>query len=271
MAKVAVYFLLGIALLFGYIKYIESKAIYLPTKGVDYYPDLAGLAFEDIDVITEDGLRINGWFVPGKDTKYTVLFCHGNGGNIGHRMEKLVYFYNLGLSSFIIDYRGYGKSQGSPSEKGLYADARAAYDYLLRKRKIPAEAIILYGESLGSAVVIHLAAEEKVGGLIIEGGFSRGRDMAKAIYPFLPSFLFADSFDSLAKIGKVKAPKLFMHSKDDEVVPFILAKKLYDAADNPKHFAQLRGGHNSVLYDSQESYLSVIKSFIEKELSRKGD
>jgi fermentation-respiration switch protein FrsA (DUF1100 family) len=256
--------LLGFFLIFAYIKYIERKGIYYPTKKIDLTPASLGLKYENVFFKTTDGLKLNGWFIPAEASRGTLLFCHGNAGNIGHRLDKIILFHNLHLNTFIIDYRGYGRSEGGPSENGIYLDAEAAYNYLVNKRNIKPEQIILYGESLGCGVIIDLAARKRVGALIAEGAFSRGKDMAKRIYPFLPSFLFSNSFDCLTKIKKIAAPKLFMHSRDDEVVPYSLARRLYNAADEPKYFAELRGDHNNAFLDSQEIYISSISSFIER-------
>lgn len=264
--RAALFFILGIVFVVFYIKYIETYAIYIPVKGIEYTPEVSSLTFEDVYINTDDDVKINGWFIPADDATYTVLFCHGNGGNIGHRLEKLQFLHSINLATFIIDYRGYGMSQGRPSEKGLYLDAKAAYNYLVKDRNINPERIVLYGESLGTAVVVEVASHEKVAGIILEGSFSRGRDMAKIAYPFLPAFFFADSFNSLSRINKIDVPKLFIHSRDDEVVPLSLAEKLYNAAEQPKEFVMLRGGHNNAFFDCQDEYISSIKSFTDKQL-----
>jgi hypothetical protein len=256
--------LLGSFLIFAYIKYVERKGIYYPTKEIDLTPASLGLEYEDIFFKTTDGLKLNGWFIPAETSRGTLLFCHGNAGNIGHRLDKIILFHDLHLDTFIIDYRGYGQSEGAPSENGIYLDAEAGYNYLVNERNIKPEQIILYGESLGCGVIIDLAAKKRVGALIAEGAFSRGKDMAKRIYPFLPSFLFSNSFDCLAKIKKIDAPKLFIHSTDDEIVPYSLARRLYNAADEPKYFAELRGDHNNAFMQSQKEYVSSINSFIKK-------
>jgi uncharacterized protein len=248
--------------LYLYIKYIESKGIYYPQKEIQLTPLQVNLPFDDVYIKTKDGLSINGWFISAPNAKYALLFLHGNAGNIGDRIDKISLLHEIGLNIFIIDYRGYGKSQGSPSEAGFYLDSQAAYDYLLNGRNLKAEQLILYGESLGTAVAIDLAYRKKSGAVIAEGAFSRGRDMARVVYPFLPAFLFADSFNSLKKIAGIGSPKLFMHSSEDEVVPFALAKKLYNAAKEPKRFEQLQGGHNMAFLDSKEKYISSISSFV---------
>jgi len=261
MFKTAVYIIIVAAFLFGYVRYTERRITFFPMKRVEFTPEVAGLSFEDIYFAARDNARINAWFIPADQARYTILFCHGNAGNIGHRLEKITMLHRIGLNVFIIDYRGYGQSRGRPSERGLYLDAKAGYDYLLNHRRLSPEQIILYGESLGSAAVIDLASKEKVAGLILEGTFTRGRDMAKRICPFLPAFLFSDSFNSLDKIKQVNAPKLFIHSKNDEIVPFAFCRKLYDTADKPKYLAELIGGHNSAFVDSREKYISSIASF----------
>jgi len=260
--KLIVKLILGFGLFFACVKHMESKGIYYPVKEVTLYPSAADLDFEEIYLNTIDNVKINGWFIPCASAKYTLLFCHGNAGNIQDRLDKLQLLHQIGLDLFIIDYRGFGKSQAQPSEKGFYLDALAAYDYLVNSRHIAPAQIILYGESLGTAVAIDLASQRKVGALILEGAFSCGRDMAKRMYPFLPKFLFSNIFDSLTKIKKIDAPKLFLHSRSDTTVPFALADKLYRAAQEPKEFIELSGGHNDAFLVSPEKFISSISAFI---------
>ncbi len=266
MFKVILYIVITFILLTVYIKYLENRGIFYPAKNIEATPDQINLSFEDIYIDTKDKFKINAWFIPNTNAKYTLIFCHGNAGNIGDRLDKIGLLHGLGMNIFIIDYRGFGRSQGRVSEDSIYLDAKATYDYLLNSRKIKREHIILYGESIGSAVVIDLAAKEKIGGLIVEGAFSKGRDMAKKIYPFLPALLFSNKFDSLEKIKKVNAPKLFIHSENDEMIPLGLAEKLYHAAHQPKRFVKIRGTHNTAFLDSQPVFLAAIGAFI-KELS----
>jgi len=260
--------LIGIGLIFAYVKYLEYKGIYYPVKEILIDPSSAGMPFKDIYIITEDNVRINSWFISNPKARYTILFFHGNAGNIGDRIDKLELLYQEGLNIFIIDYRGFGKSQGRPSERGFYRDASAAYEYLVNTIGASPERIILYGESLGSAIAVDLAFHRKVKALILEGAFSCGRDMGVKFYPFLPRFIFANSFDSLTKIKDIAAPKLFIHSRDDEIVPFSLAKKLYDRAREPKEFLEVRGDHNSAFLDSKEPYISSIRAFVVDKLAR---
>lgn len=262
--RAILYTIIFIGLFVGYIKYLESRSIFFPTKEIEFIPQLINFYFEDVYIETEDRIKIHGWFVPQKNARYTILFLHGNAGNIGHRLDKVEILAKRGLNLLIVDYRGYGKSQGRPSEYGLYLDAKAAYSYLVNNRKIKPGQIILYGESLGCAVVVDLASKVKSKGLILEGAFSSGRDMAKIIYPFLPAFVFSKKFDSLTKIQKVEAPKLFIHSQNDEMVPFDLAKKLYNVAKEPKRMVMLKGGHNTAFLDSKETYTFALTSFIKE-------
>ena len=157
-------FLIAITLgfLFVYLRYIESRSLFYPQKEIDYYPKDIGLDFEDVYFQSRDGLKLNGWFISANNARYTVIFTHGNAGNISHRVEKLKFFNGLGCNVFIFDYRGYGRSQGRPSEEGLYIDTKSAYDYLLSRTIIP-EKLIGYGESLGGAFIIALALRNKCG------------------------------------------------------------------------------------------------------------
>jgi len=265
MDKILTYILIVVIFnIFLYIKFIEKKGIYYPYPQIERTPHNLGLDYQDIYIKNSDGLLLNAWFIPARDAKYTIIFFHGNAGNISHRLDKISIFYNLGLSTFIFDYRGYGKSKGRPYEEGLYIDADAVYRYLINEIKVPADKIILYGESLGTAVAIKLASEVNVKAVILEGAFSKGRDMAKRFYPFLPYFLFSNSFDSLSRIKSIKYPKLFLHSIDDEIVPFDLAKKLYDDAPPPKELVKLSGSHNSCFMDIKESYISALDKFIKE-------
>lgn len=247
-----------------YIKYIENHSMFFPSSEIEVIPKNVNLSFVDVYIKTKDNIQLNGWFIPSQNSKYTIIFFHGNAGNISHRIEKIELLYKFGLNVFIIDYRGYGKSGGKPSEEGLYVDAEAAYDYLIKNFEINPENIILYGESLGCAVGVYLASERKVKAMILEGGFSSVRDVARRYYPFIPSFMIFDRFDSLSKIKKIDVPKLFIHSKNDEIIPFKFAVKLYDAALEPKEFTELTGGHNTSFQDSAEKYTSSIVSFIKK-------
>lgn len=248
-------------LVFGYSRYLESKSLFFPSKESKLTPAFINLPFEEVYLKTPDHMRLHSWLIPA-NAKYTLLLCHGNAGNISTRLEKIALLHEAGVNVFIFDYRGYGRSQGRPSESGIYLDARSAYDYLVEERKIAPESVIIYGESLGGAVAVDLAAQVKNAGLISESTFSRAQDMARRFYPFLPAFIFSVKFDSLSKIKNVASPKLFIHSREDEIIPLGLAKKLYAAAKEPKYFVEISGPHNLAFLESKDKYTAAIKSFI---------
>ncbi len=262
MFAAALCLLIIFTLLFVFLRALQRKSIFFPVKNVEITPEYFGLSFEEAHPETADNLRLNSWFIPSQVTPLTLLFFHGNGGNISHRLHKVSQLHNLGVSVFLIDYRGYGRSQGRPSVAGLYKDTKAALAFLIRKKKIKPQQIVLYGESLGTALAVSLAAGNNLGGLILEGAFSCGRDMAKIVFPYLPACFIPNIFRSLKDITKVKQPKLFIHSKADEIVPIRLAKKLYQRAPEPKDFLELVGGHNTAYIDSSDKYLKAIKAFL---------
>jgi len=255
-------FLAGIMCLFFYARYLEHKSLYYPVLEIEHTPKDLGIEYDDILFNTKDNVRLNGWLVRAPNSKGTILFAHGNGGNIGHCLDKIAFFNKLGFNVFTFDYRGYGKSQGSSSEKGLYLDIKAAYKFINDKNLgVP---IVVYGESLGGAIAIDLAARNDItiAGLIVEGTFTSIEDMAKTIYPMLPGFLLKTKFDSIGKISKIKVPKLHFHAQDDNIVPFTLGRELFKAADNPKKFIILEGVHNDCFFISEDLVKSSLVEFI---------
>ncbi len=260
--RVLFYILLLLVLFVAYVRYLEKSSVFYPEKNVYATPQQAGLPYEDVYFRTEDGFLLHGWLVKTGQDASTVLYFHGNAGNIADRIEKIALLVDLGLNVFIIDYRGYGLSDGKPSEKGLYKDAIAAYEHLAGRRDIDPRKIIVYGTSLGAVAAIDLAAKRSVSGLVIDSAFTSAKDMAKIIYPFIPSFLIGLDMDNAAKIKSVTVPKLFLHSREDEVVPFSLAERLYQTAPSPKELLPLPGMHNNG-YLTKE-YLSGLKGFLQK-------
>jgi fermentation-respiration switch protein FrsA (DUF1100 family) len=214
----------------SFLKYYEKKGIYFPVKNIDLTPKEIGLEFEDIYFFSSDGTELNGWFVPAKGSRLTVLFCHGNAGNISHRIELIEMFYQLGLNVFIFDYRGYGRSHGSPSEGGLYLDAHAAYKYLIDNQHLDEGSIVVYGKSLGANVAIELCSKVK--------------------------------YDALSKIENITVPKLIIHSEDDEIIPFQHGRRLFEAAPEPKEFYPMRGGHNEAIFLSKKDFAARIGKFL---------
>jgi hypothetical protein len=254
------------AAIFGlawYLRYFEHHSIFFPMKEMKCFPSDVGLEYEDVYFQSADKVRLNAWFLPRKDARFTLIFCHGNAGNLGHRIEKVKFFHDLGLNVFIFDYRGYGRSKGNPSEAGIYRDAQAAYNYLL-SRNIAPERIIGYGESIGGAVAIDLASKNKIGALIVGDSMTSAKEMVEEIYIFIPYWVFSSRFDSLSKIKKVTVPKLMAHSINDEIVPYSLGRRLFEAAAEPKEFVKMRGGHNSCFFESKELIREKIADFLKR-------
>ena len=195
------------------------------------------------------------------------MFCHGNAGNISHRVGVAQILHNLKLNVLIFDYRGYGRSQGKPSESGLYRDGQAAYNYLVQQKGISPNKIIIFGKSLGSAVAVDLAHSVSAGALIIEGGFTSALEMRKKLFPGFPvDWLIAIRSDSLSKIKQIAMPKLIIHSIDDEIVPFEMGQRLFAATQQPKEFYQMHGGHNEAMLLAADRYTQRIEQFLSQYL-----
>lgn len=249
-------------LLFLVIRYVERKNLYFPLRTVEATPGSIGLEYEDIRTTTADGVEISGWFIRSDSPRAVLIFCHGNGGNIGHRLEKIRMLNGLQIDVLIFDYRGYGESGGSPSENGLYLDAEAIYDFLVNERKVDSRKIIVYGESLGAAVAADLVSRHDAGGIILEGSFPSVKDMAKRYFPFIPSFLLKGGFQTIEKMKSVEVPKLIFHSREDEIVPFEFGERILSASPEPKEFVQLQGGHNDAFLISDDVFVERIDAFV---------
>lgn len=242
---------------------LQGCMIHFPVRALETTPADAGLAYEELYLTTADGERLHAWFLPAHEARAVLLFFHGNAGNISHRLESLRIFHELGLEVLILDYRGYGRSSGSPSEKGLYRDAEAAYDYLTRERSVPPEQLLVFGRSLGAAVAAQLASERPVGGLILESGFTSVPDLGAELYPFLPVRLLARyDYDTGEALSKVEAPVLVIHSRDDDIIPFSHGRALFEAAPEPRQFLELEGDHNTGFLRSRERYVRGLEQFL---------
>ena len=261
--------LLGLTLLNSCMYLQQPSMIFFPHATLGQTPAEWGLAYEDVFLDTENGVRLHGWYIPHHGSKQALLFFHGNAGNISHRGASVEIFHRLGLNVFIFDYRGYGKSQGKPEENGLYKDARAAWRYLTDERGFDQEDIILFGRSLGGAVAADLAAEIQPGGLILESTFSSARDVANAILPVLSRLIFLRyDFDTAAHVRRVACPVLVLHSPDDDIIPFRLGEKVFQAANEPKSFVKMRGDHNSGFLMSQPDYERALGAFVSRSVMR---
>ena len=260
--KLVFWIAVSVVLFLVAIRYMERQSIYFPMRNISDTPSRAGLPYKDVYFSADDGTRLNGWFIPNKNAKYTLIFAHGNAGNISHRIEKILMFHDLGLNVFIFDYRGYGRSEGQPSEQGLYRDLGAAYDYVVSEEKVPGKDIILYGESIGGSIAIDLARRVAVRALITEGTFTSVKDMAGIVFPVIPYVMLSSRYDSVSKIKDIACRKLIIHSVDDEIVPFWLGEKLYNSAKEPRWFLKLRGSHNTAFLESNRDYIEGLRSFL---------
>lgn len=243
----------------------QGRMVFLsdfPNRALGASPSDIGLNYEDVSLTTSDNERLHGWYIPAVDSKGTLLFFHGNAGNISHRLESVKIFHELGLDTMIIDYRGYGQSTGKTTEQGTYLDAQAAWDYLINSRGIPADQIIVFGRSLGGAVGAWLGVQNTPAAVIIESSFSSGADMARRLYPFLPVRLITRLRYPVAEYAsRLNCPVLVVHSRHDEIVPFIMGQAIYAAVKQQKKFLELRGDHNNGFLISQEDYIAGLKDF----------
>lgn len=251
------------ALFSGMMYFQQPGMVFFPEKQVLQTPMDWGFEYENVTLDTSDKLQLHGWFIPNdKSNKYLLLF-HGNAGNISHRADTVSIFHQLGLNVFIFDYRGYGNSQGKPTEKGLYKDAKAAWQYLTKTRGIDKANIIVFGRSLGGVVAAHLASRVQPVGLILESVFSSAGEMAREIMPVMSLLVYMRfDFNAAEYVKSVKSPVLVLHSPDDEIIPFSLGEKVYAAANNPKTFVHLKGDHNSGFLLSQPNYEKALVKFI---------
>lgn len=258
--------LLGL-LLWWLARRFERSQIYYPQSFLEANPLDLGLKYQEVYFTASDGVRLHGWWIPAEPTRATLIFCHGNAGNISHRLDSIRVFNSLGLNVIIFDYRGYGKSSGKPSETGTYLDAEAAYDCVSERFQVPPDKIVIFGRSLGGAVAVQLAREREAAALICEASFTSMRDLAKTLYPYLPvGTLVFDEYDSISKVGNIKIPKLFIHSSTDDLVPFEQGRKLYEAAASPKEFLEIRGSHGEGFLESEKEYREGLNAFLRRYL-----
>ena len=227
---------------------------------------LSRVPLEDVWFTSEDGTRLFGWYVASARPTPILLWCHGNAGNMIHRLENLAMLHASGLSVFLFDYRGYGRSGGTPSEKGLYQDARAAYQYLTDVRSVEPTDIVVFGRSLGAAVAGNLATERKVAGLILESAFPSIAAMAKQQFSGLPThWLLGSRFPLIERLKSVRVPMLIIHGDQDSIVPFSLGEQVFLAAPAPKSLYVVKGAdHNNVPVVGGEAYLATLKTFIDR-------
>ena len=268
--KSLVFLLVVLAIAAGvrYMSFLDQMMVYFPERKLTATPADLGFPFEDVSLTAADGTKLHGWHVPG-ESRTTLLWLHGNAGNISHRVDNIAMLRrNTGLGAFIIDYRGYGQSEGKPSEKGLYMDAEAALDHMTSDLGLdPGEEIILFGRSLGVGVAVEMATRHRVRSVVLESGFTSVREMSKSsgmgVLSILLLPLIDARYDSLSKIGSALSPVMVMHGDRDDIVPFEMAEKLYAAAPEPKRFYPIPGAsHNDTYVAGGEAYFGALREFI---------
>jgi uncharacterized protein len=245
---------------------LEDSFIFHPTAVIDRTPRDVGLDYQDIGFLARDGVHLNGWFVPHVEARSTLIWFHGNAGNIGHRVENLKLLHDKVMANvFIFDYRGYGRSQGKASEEGTYLDGEAALALVREQLTVDARKIILFGRSLGAAVAAEMAFRFANQALILESPFVSIREMARSVCPFLPvGPLLQTRYDVVEKIRRIKTPLLVLHGDRDEIIPFAQGELVFDAAPQPKKFYRIAGaGHNDTYIVGGNRYFQELKNFID--------
>jgi len=259
-------FYFSLAIMLGLILILagcSSMFIYYPEKKIMRTPADLNLAYESVYIKTKDKITVSGWWVPVTGARRVVLFFYGNGGNISYYLDILSIFGKLGLSTLMIDYRGYGMSGGHPNEEGTYNDAQAAWDFLIHEMNIPPDKIIVMGRSLGGAIAGWLASHNTPKLLILESSFLSFARVAKNLYPWAPTtILFGNIYNTAAHLEQVRCPVLVIHSPDDEIVPFNHGLQLFELVQGPKKFLKISGSHNGGFYQSLEIYREGLADFI---------
>lgn len=244
----------------------QSALLYFPERQLEASPEDFGIAYGRVVIPSTDSVQLACWIIPSADTSTLwILYLHGNAGNIAKRgyVEHCAQLHKIGLNILGIDYRGYGESTGIPGERGLYDDARAAYEYLRSAQHVLPGQIIVYGYSLGSAVAVNLAAHVPVAGLIVEGSFTSITDVGQHHYPFLPvGLMLKERYAAIDNIAQVTAPKLFIHAVTDETIPIKFGRALFNAAPNPKTFLEVRGNHNNAHSVEPRLFYGGIQLFV---------
>ncbi|HOX56124.1 MAG TPA: alpha/beta hydrolase [Candidatus Paceibacterota bacterium] len=269
-AKTLIGLLVTCLLVLLMFRWFEHSQVYHPDRALTATGAELGRAFEDVQFQTSDGIRLNGWFFPANTNssraRLSMLLCHGNAGNIGHRLDTAAALLATGVNVFVFDYRGYGRSQGRPGEEGTYLDAQAAHRWLCQ-RGFSGTNIIAFGESLGGGIATELAMREPVGGLVLQSTFTSIPDIGAELFPWLPvRWLATIRYDTHSKLPRLKVPVLVMHSRMDEIVPFHHGERNFAAANEPRLFWELRGDHNNPLADMThfrtglEEFLALIEA-----------
>jgi len=263
--RVAIGLAVVYVLLVGGCMLFEERLIFFPSRypSGDWHP--VGLQYEDVAFATQDGVHLHGWYCPIPRPRYVFLMFHGNAGNITHRLDRIVAWQSLlGVSVFVFDYRGYGRSAGQPNESGVYNDARAAYHWMTDSKGIAPQEVVFFGESLGAAVALQLATEVAPRALILESPFTSAVDLGQRAFPWLPvRWIMRNRFASLEKIGRYHGPLLIIHGTQDTLIPFAMGQTLFDHANEPKRFYAVAGAdHNDVVLTGGPQYFQAMDAFL---------
>ena len=254
----------------GFLFVFQSHYVYYPERVLSVDPGNIGLYFESVSFETMDRVKLSGWFVPSESARGVILFCHGNAGNISHRLESIQIFHRLGLDVFIFDYRGYGQSEGKPTEDGTYKDAEAAWRYLIEEHQAHPKEVIIFGRSLGGAVAAWLAQHHTPGALILESTFTSFPNIASTLYPYLPvKLLLRYKYNTAEYLDRANCPVLIVHSRDDEIMPFSQGERLFELAKEPKEFLEITGTHNDGFITSGKRYEDGLNTFISEYIEPK--
>ena len=248
----------------------ENKIIFYPSRYPEGFwnPASAGVPAQDIYFMAEDGVKLHGWFIPAQNAVATLLWFHGNAGNLSHRLDNIQRLAPLNLNIFIFDYRGYGRSEGEPDEQGIYMDSQAAYKKALEMDGVSIDALFLFGRSLGGICAVETALNNPARGLILESVFTSASDMSRKVFPLIPlGWALRSKLDAIGKVPHLKLPKLFLHGTRDEIVPYDLGRKLFDHAGEPKTFYAIEGaGHNDTYIMGGRDYYNALNRFITETL-----
>lgn len=261
--------------LLALIYFKQESLVFQPAMDRDFRatPASIGLGFDQLTLNTADGETLDAWHVPatrGTLARGLAIILHGNAGNIGHRLDYLRMFHDLGFASLIIDYRGYGRSSGRASEEGSYMDADTAWNHATRALGYPPGRIVVFGESLGGAVAAHLATTQRPGALVLASTFTSVPDLGTEIYPWLPIRLLSRiRYDSRGRLPLVNAPVLVIHSRQDDVIPFAHGERLFGAARAPKRFMEIEGGHNDGFVFRREAWVRQLDEFLQMAIENK--
>lgn len=256
--------LLVAALIWIGLRAFERAMVFVPSREMLGHPGTVGLAYEVLTLTASDGVRLRAWWIPGPSPDSPVMLClHGNGGNLSHRTDKMRIFHDAGAAQLWLDWRGYGESGGSPDEPGLYRDALAGWAWLNSVKAVPPARLVLYGESLGNGPAIELATRAAAAGLIVDGGFTSLTDMGRLVLPWFPMKLAKLRFDNLSRLPRVVIPTLFLHSPQDDIIPYAMAlRNLGASGAAKKRLVDMKGSHNEGFLETGPAYGAAIKTFL---------